>query len=88
MAKEDRIRMKEARLEELEFENTFLHEDKNQLDKKISSNVKEIKDLLQELAILCNFETGTEKEEVDFVPDFDTDFDFDFDFDFNPEEDK
>ena len=51
MAKEDRIRMREARLEELEFENAFLHNDKNTIAKKISSNVKENKALLKELAV-------------------------------------
>ena len=83
MAKEDRIRMREARLEELEFENAFLHNDKNTISKQISSNVKEIKDLLKELAILCDFET---EEEVEFMPDFDSDTDFDFEFDFNPDD--
>ena len=83
IAKEDRIRMREARLEELELENAFLHQDKNTLDKQISSNAKEIKELLKELAVLCDFET---EEEVEFVPDFETDFDFEFDLDFNPDD--
>ena len=83
IAKEDRIRMREARLEELELENEFLHQDKNTLDKQISSNAKEIKELLKELAVLCDFET---EEEVGFVPDFESDFDMDFEFDFNPED--
>ena len=84
IAKEDRIRMREARLDELELENAFLHQDKNTLDKRISSNAKEIKELLKELAILCDFET---EQEVEFMPDFETedDMDFDFDFDFNPD---
>ena len=72
IAKEDRIRMREARLDELELENAFLHQDKNTLDKRISSNAKEIKELLKELAVLCDFET-------------EDDMDFDFDFDFNPD---
>ena len=84
IAKEDRIRMREARLDELELENAFLHQDKNTLDKRISSNAKEIKELLKELAILCDFET--EQEEVEFMPDFETDFDMDFEFDFNPDD--
>ena len=83
IAKEDRIRMREARLEELELENAFLHQDKNTLDKQISSNAKEIKELLKELAVLCDFET---EEEVGFVPDFESDFDMDFEFDFNPDD--
>ena len=84
IAKEDRIRMREARLDELELENAFLHQDKNTLDKRISSNAKEIEELLKELAVLCDFET---EQEVGFVPDFEseTDFEFDFDFDFNPD---
>ena len=83
IAKEDRIRMREARLDELELENAFLHQDKNTLDKRISSNAKEIKELLKELAVLCDFET---EEEVGFVPDFESDFDMDFEFDFNPDD--
>ena len=83
IAKEDRIRMREARLDELEMENAFLHQDKNTLNKQISSNAKEIKELLKELAVLCDFET---EEEVEFVPDFETDFDFEFDLDFNPDD--
>ena len=87
IAKEARIQMKEARLEELEFENTFLHEDKNQLDKQISSNVKEIKNLLQELAVLCGFE---DEQEIEFTNEWGDDFEFtpDFDININPEEDK
>ena len=83
IAKEDRIRMREARLDELEMENAFLHQDKNTLNKQISSNAKEIKELLKELAVLCDFET---EEEVGFVPDFESDFDMDFEFDFNPDD--
>ena len=81
IAKEDRIRMREARLEELELENGFLHYEKSELNKKIQVNAKEIKELLKELAILCDFET---KEDMEFMPDFDIDFDLNF----NPEEDK
>ena len=83
IAKEDRIRMREARLDELELENAFLHQDKNTLDKRISSNAKEIKELLKELAVLCDFET---EEQGEFMPDFDSDTDFDFEFDFNPDD--
>ena len=82
IAKEDRIRMREARLEELELENAFLHQDKATLDKQISSNAKEIKELLKELAVLCDFET---EQEVGFMPDFESETEFDFDFDFNPD---
>ena len=81
IAKEDRIRMREARLEELELENAFLHYEKGELGKKIQVNAQEIKDLLKELAILCDFET---KQDMEFMPDFDIDFDLNF----NPEEDK
>ena len=81
MAKEDKIRMREARLEELEWENTFLHQDKRDLAGKIEANANEIKQLLKELAVLCEFET---KQDVEFMPDFDIDFDLNF----NPEEDK
>ena len=83
IAKEDRIRMKEARFEELELENGFLHYEIEELNKKIEVNAEEIKLLLKELAVLCNFET---EKEVEFEPDFDTDLDFDFDFDFNPKD--
>ena len=83
IAKEDRIRMREARLEELELENAFLHQDKNTINKRIDSNATEIKELLKELAVLCDFET---EEEVGFVPDFESDFDMDFEFDFNPDD--
>ena len=79
IAKEDRIRMREARLEELEMENAFLHSDKNTLNKRIESNAKEVKELLKELAVLCDFET---EEEIEFMPDFDIDFDLNF----NPED--
>ena len=75
--------MREARLDELEMENAFLHQAKNTLNKQISSNAKEIKELLKELAVLCDFET---EEEVEFMPDFETDFDMDFEFDFNPDD--
>ena len=87
MAKEDRIRMREARLEELEFENAFLHNDKNTIAKKISSNVKEIKELLKELAVLSGFE---DEQEIGFTNEWGDDFEFipDFDINFNPEEDK
>ena len=87
MAKEDRIRMREARLEELEFENSFLHNDKNTISKQISSNVKEIKDLLKELAVLSGFE---DEQEIEFTNEWGDDFEFipDFDINFNPEEDK
>ena len=87
MAKEDRIRMREARLEELEFENAFLHNDKNTISKQISSNVKEIKDLLKELAVLSGFE---DEQEIEFTNEWGDDFEFipDFDIDFDPEEDK
>ena len=87
MAKEDRIRMREARLEELEFENAFLHNDKNTISKQISSNVKEIKDLLKELAVLSGFE---DEQEIEFTNEWGDDFEFipDFDINFNPEEDK
>ena len=87
MAKEDRIRMREARLEELEFENSFLHNDKNTISKQISSNVKEIKDLLKELAVLSGFE---DEQEIEFTNEWGDDFEFipDFEINFNPEEDK
>ena len=86
IAKEDRIRMREARLEELELENAFLHQDKNTLDKQISTNTKEIKELLEELAILCGFE---DEQEIGFTNEWGDDFEFIPDFDINnPEEDK
>ena len=81
IAKEDQIRMREARLEELEWENSFLHNDKREINSKIDANAKEIKQVLKELAVLCEFET---KQDVEFMPDFDIDFDLNF----NPEEDK
>ena len=81
IAKEDQIRMREARLEELEWENTFLHNDKREINSKIDANAKEIKQVLKELAVLCQFET---KQDIEFMPDFDIDFDLNF----NPEEDK
>ena len=73
--------MREARLEELEWENSFLHNDKREINSKIDANAKEIKQVLKELAVLCEFET---KQDVEFMPDFDIDFDLNF----NPEEDK
>ena len=42
IAKQDRIRMREARLEELEWENTFLHQDKRDIVSKIETNANEI----------------------------------------------
>ena len=81
IAKADRIRMKEARLEELEWENSFMHHEKNELSKKIEINANEVKQVLKELAVLCNFET---EKDVEFMPDFDIDFDLNF----NQEEDK
>tara|TARA_B100000470_G_C19570784_1_gene293391 strand:- start:235 stop:522 length:288 start_codon:yes stop_codon:yes gene_type:complete len=81
IAKEDQIRMREARLEELEWENSFLHNDKREINSKIDANANEIKQVLKELAVLCEFET---KQDTEFMPDFDIDFDLNF----NPEEDK
>ena len=80
IAKEDQIRMREARLEELEWENTFLHQDKRDIVSKIETNANEIKQVLKELAVLCEFET---KQDIEFMPDFDINFDLNF----NPEED-
>ena len=39
IAKADRIRMKEARLEELEWENSFMHHEKNELSKKYNKRL-------------------------------------------------
>jgi predicted transcriptional regulator len=84
VAKETRIRIKEARLEELEWENSWLHHEIEQNQKRIKDNTKRVKEVLKELAILCNFETDNQ-DNMEFMQDFDMDFDL---TEFNPEEDK
>ena len=82
LAKQDRIRIKEAQLEELSWENSWLHHEIDELKKKIDTNTKRQEGVLKELAILCDFEP--EQDNIEFMPDFDIDFDLNL----NPEEDK
>ena len=83
LAKQDRIRIKEAQLDELSWENSWLHHEIEALTKKIDINTKKQEGVLKELAVLCDFEP--EQDDIESMPDFGIDFDL---TEFNPEEDK
>ena len=87
--REKKLKMKQARVDEIGTENDWLSADIEHLQKVLEGNVNELQKLLLELAVLYKLELPEElTKEITFEPEEDLGFDFDFEFDFNPEEDK
>jgi hypothetical protein len=82
---EGKIKVLEAKLQELETENSFIYADIEHLQKVINANADEIGVVLKELAILYKLEGP----DIEFTNEWGDDFEFipDFNIDDNPEED-
>ena len=89
--KEKRLKMKQARVDEIQLENDWLSADIEHLQKNLEGNINEMQKLLLELAELYQLEMPELiKKEFQFENEWGDDFEFtpDFDIDDNPEEDK
>jgi hypothetical protein len=89
--KEKRLKMKQARVDEIQLENDWLSADIEHLQKTLEGNINEMQKLLLELAELYKLEVPELiKKEFQFENEWGDDFEFtpDFDLDDNPEEDK
>tara|TARA_Y100001938_G_C7910828_1_gene339515 strand:- start:354 stop:626 length:273 start_codon:yes stop_codon:yes gene_type:complete len=75
MPSEKRKEQLEARMSEIEHENTWIKGDIEHLNQVLVGNLDEYKSILRELAKLHKLEPEIE---------FESEFDFDFDFEFNP----
>ena len=76
MPENKRIEQLEARLAEIESENTWIKSDIEHLNAVLEGNIHELRDILKDLAKLHKLEEP--------IIEFESDAGFDFDFDFNP----
>jgi len=70
--KDKRLKMKQARVEEIQRENDWLSADIEHFQKTLEGNINELQDLLKELAELYNLELPhelTDEFSFEFDPD-------------------
>jgi len=82
-SQKQKVRMMQARIDEIDIENRYIEEDIAYLKKSLAKNHEEAEDILKQFAIMNgeNFFSAGEKPVMDFENEWGDDFEFTPDFD-------
>ena len=82
-SQKEKVRMMQARIDEIDIENRYIEEDIAYLKKSLAKNHEEAEDILKQFAIMNgeNFFSAGEKPVMDFENEWGDDFEFTPDFD-------
>ena len=82
-SQKQKVRMMQARIDEIDIENRYIEEDIAYLKKSLAQNHAEAEDILKQFAIMNgeNFFSAGEKPVMDFENEWGDDFEFTPDFD-------
>ena len=82
-SQKEKVRMMQARIDEIDIENRYIEEDIAYLKKSLAQNHAEAEDILKQFAIMNgeNFFSAGEKPVMDFENEWGDDFEFTPDFD-------
>jgi len=82
-SQKQKVRMMQARIDEIDIENRYIEEDIAYLKKSLAKDQEEAEDILKQFAIMNgeNFFSAGEKPVMDFENEWGDDFEFTPDFD-------